>query len=84
LKNDNLNFIGDRRKKEENYHITHNKILLSDVTFKTMEKNILATNHIVLCGMVPNLINFILPLRSKNLNHYPPVVILHNYKPTDK
>ncbi len=49
-----------------------------------MEKNILATNHIVLCGMVPNLINFILPLRSKNLNHYPPVVILHNQKPTDK
>jgi len=49
-----------------------------------MEKNILATNHIVLCGLVPNLINFILPLRAKNLSRYPPIVILHDKKPSEK
>lgn len=62
LKNDNLNFIVDREKIEENFHITHSKIQLADVTFKTMEKNILANHHIILCGIVPNLVNFILPL----------------------
>ena len=49
-----------------------------------MENNILATNHIILCGLVPNLINFVLPLRSKYLGKYPPIVILHSKEPTEK
>lgn len=49
-----------------------------------MENNILATNHIILCGLVPNLINFVLPLRSKYLGKYPPILILHSKEPSEK
>ena len=49
-----------------------------------MEKNILTTEHIILCGMVHNLSNFVMPLRSKYLKKYPTIVILHDQEPTEK
>lgn len=77
-------FSGDWNKINEKCHISKSKINLQDVNFLTMENNILATNHIILCGLVQNLINFVLPLRSKYLAKYPPVVILHSKEPTEK
>lgn len=64
--------------------MTKEKVNLMDVTFYSLEKNILAMNHIILCGMAHNLINFIIPLRSKYLLKYPTIVILHNEPPTEK
>ena len=49
-----------------------------------MQDNILATNHIVLCGLVPNLINFVMPLRAKYLVKFPTIVILHTEEPNEK
>ena len=49
-----------------------------------MRNNILATNHVILCGVVPNLLNFIAPLRLKYIEKYPSIVILHPSPPTDK
>jgi hypothetical protein len=45
-----------------------------------MENNILATNHILLCGLVPELLNFIQPLRAKYLDKISPIVIFSWYK----
>lgn len=86
LKQENFNnyLSGDWNKMEEKCHISKCKIHLQDVNFLTMENNILATNHIILCGLVPNLINFVHPLRSKYLGKYPPIVILHSKEPTEK
>ena len=64
--------------------MTNERVSLKDVTFKTLEDSILATNHVILCGMVSNLINFVLPLRSKYLSTYPPIVILNDHEPTEK
>lgn len=81
---DNLPLTEEWSRIEERCHISSSKIELKDITYKTMENNILATNHIILCGLVPNLINFVIPLRSKYLSKYPPIVILHEFKPTEK
>lgn len=62
-------------------YITKEKVNLKDVTFKTLEKNILATDHIIVSGMMPNLINFIMPLRLKNLAKYPAIVFLNEQIP---
>lgn len=79
LKQENFNMpvANEYSNMEGQYHMTHSKINLNDVTFKTMENNILATNHIILCGIVPNLLNFVQPLRAKYLQNYPPIIILH-------
>lgn len=86
LKQENFNnhLTGEFWNLEESFHLAPSKINLLDVTFKTMENNILATNHIILCGLVPNLRNFVLPLRAKYLEKYPPIVILHVNPPTEK
>jgi hypothetical protein len=86
LRNENFkNFqSGEWTRIEERCHISSTKINLKDVTFTTMENNFLATDHIILCGMVPNLINFILPLRARYLEKYPPIVILHDKEPSEK
>jgi hypothetical protein len=75
---------GELNKLEKKCHITHSKINIADVTFKTLEHNQIAMDHIILCGMVPNLINFVLPLRAKYLTKYPPIVILHTDPPNEK
>jgi len=75
---------GEYLNLEEGFHVAPAKISLSDITFKSMENNILAHNHIILCGMVPNLKNFILPLRAKYLEQYPPIVLLHTSPPSEK
>jgi len=86
LKQENFNhhLTGEFLNLEDGFHLSSSKINLSDVTFKTMENNILANNHIILCGLVPNLRNFILPLRAKHLDKYPPILILHVNPPTEK
>jgi hypothetical protein len=66
------------------WHVTNERVLLKDVTFKTLEDSILATNHVILCGMVSNLINFVQPLRAKYLITYPPIVILNDHEPPEK
>jgi hypothetical protein len=72
---------GEWSRIAEKCYISKEKINLKDVTFKTLEKNILAIDHIILCGLVPNLINFVVPLRAKYLNKYPTIVILHEFEP---
>ena len=54
------------------------------MSFRTLENHNLAERHILLCGVVQNLINFVLPLRAKYLLTYPPIVILHDKEPTEK
>lgn len=80
----NPNLMGDFINVEEGFHLSQIKINLPDVTWKSMDNHILATNHIILCGVVSNLRNFILPLRAKHLEKYPPIVILHTQPPTEK
>ena len=77
-------YTSEWSKIEEKCHISKSKINLQDINFTTMENNILATNHIILCGLVPNLINFVMPLRAKYLVKYPPIVILHVKEPSEK
>lgn len=86
LKQENFNhhLTGEFLNIEDGFHLSPSKINLPDVTFKTMENNILATQHIILCGLVSNLRNFVLPLRAKHLDKYPPIVILHVHPPTEK
>jgi hypothetical protein len=47
--------------------MTNEKVSLKDVSFKSLEGSILASNHVLLCGLVSNLINFVVPLRAKYL-----------------
>lgn len=49
-----------------------------------MENNLLAINHIILCGLVQNLVNFMVPLRAKYLKNYPAIVILNEKEPYEK
>ena len=86
LKQENFNhqLTGEFLNLDDGFHLAPSKINLADVTFKTMENNILATQHIILCGLVPNLRNFVLPLRAKYLDTYPPIIILHVNPPTEK
>ncbi|CAD8157114.1 unnamed protein product [Paramecium pentaurelia] len=74
----------NNNKIEKTSHLTNEKVGLKDVTFKTLQDSILAQNHVILCGLVANLINFILPLRSKYLITYPPIVILNDQEPSEK
>ena len=79
------NFMqADINKIDQKCHLTNEKVSLKDVTFKTLEDSILAMNHVILCGLVSNLINFVLPLRAKHLTTYPPIVILNDHEPTEK
>lgn len=82
--NFNQNLTGEFISLEDGFHLSPSKTNLIDVSFKTMENNILATNHIILCGLVSNLRNFVLPLRAKYLDKFPPIVILHVSPPTEK
>jgi potassium large conductance calcium-activated channel subfamily M alpha protein 1 len=74
----------DFNKIHQKCHLTNEKVSLKDVTFRTLEDSILAMNHVILCGLVSNLINFVLPLRAKHLTTYPPIVILNDHEPTEK
>ena len=76
--------ISDILLTEKICHTTSYKIALSDVTYTTMKNNILATNHIIMAGLVSNLVHFIMPLRSKCLSRYPPIVILNDEAPSEK
>ena len=82
--NFNQHLSGEFINLEEGFHLSPTRTNLVDVTFKSMNDNILATGHIILSGLVSNLRNFILPLRAKHLEKYPPIVILHSHPPTDK
>lgn len=61
--------------------VSKTRIDIADVTKDTMNGNILATNHIILSGLVSNLHHFVVPLRSKHLNKIPPIIILNEEKP---
>ena len=79
LKQENFKnfFTGEWNRVAEKCYMTQDKVNLKDVTFLTLQNNILANNHIILCGMVHNLMYFIMPLRAKYLPIYPTIVILH-------
>ena len=64
--------------------LSKSRIDISDVTKETMNGNILATNHIIVSGLVQNIYHFVVPLRSKYLNRIPPIVILNEEKPDSK
>lgn len=65
------------------YTIT-TRVSLADATVPTLFNSVLAENHIILSGMVPNLINFVIPLRQRYLRKYPPIVILNPTPPNEK
>lgn len=60
------------------------QVLLNDVTFETLENQMLAVDHIIICGMVENIRHFVMPLRSENCEDPSPIVILHDELPTPK
>ena len=74
----------DVNRIDQKCHMTNEKVSLKDVSFKNLEGSILASNHVLLCGLVSNLINFVVPLRAKYLTTYPPIVILNELEPTEK
>lgn len=55
---------------------------MEDIIFKSMEHNILAEEHIIICGMVENIKYFLMPLRAGYNNNPTPIVILHTELPT--
>lgn len=56
----------------------------SDIIFPTLKDSKLAENHIIICGMVENIKQFVIPLRAKYLHDPSPIVILHDELPTPK
>ena len=75
--------------ESENYwneicHTTPEKVLFDSIHFKSLENSHLAMNHIIVCGFIPSLGRFIVPLRAKYQINMIPIVILHNTEPTDK
>lgn len=69
---------------QRNCIVSKTKIDINRVTYENMNGNILATNHIILAGLVSNLHHFVIPLRSKYLNKIPPIIILNEDKPDHK
>ena len=67
---------------KSNCHIIKNGRSLADITFNTLENDILINNHIILCGLSYNLHKFFIPLRQKQLKSYPVIVILHEKPPS--
>ncbi|KRX03636.1 hypothetical protein PPERSA_04188 [Pseudocohnilembus persalinus] len=74
----------EQNKWFQECYTTKERINLKDVTFKTLQNNILAIDHIILCGLENNLLNFLIPLRSKYLQKYPTIVILNEEPPSEK
>jgi hypothetical protein len=68
---------------EKYCYTTSNRIELNDVSYSTMKNNILATNHIIVAGMINNLVHFVIPLRSKTLTRYPPIIIFDTKAPNE-
>jgi hypothetical protein len=69
---------------EKRCHMSPIRVNLADVTFETMYNSELADQHILVCGLVANLFNFVMPLRAKYLEQISTIVILHIEKPSDK
>ena len=67
-------------------HITTEHISKTSVTIDSIDKMLIAKEHIIICGVCQNLIDFIKPLRSKNLPKriVPTIVILSKELPDDK
>ena len=55
-----------------------------DVIFSSLEDNMLAVDHIIICGMVQNIKHFIEPLRSDSCDELTPIVILHEDLPSSR
>ena len=49
--------------------------MLDDVKFETLENSKLAENHIVVCGIVDNIYQFVAPLRALHLQVQPIVIM---------
>jgi hypothetical protein len=54
------------------------------VIFSSLEDNMLAVDHIIICGMVQNIKHFIEPLRSDACDELTPIVILHEELPSSR
>ena len=67
-------------------HITTEHIDKNNVTIQSIDKMLVAKDHIIICGLCHNLSDFIKPLRSKKLpkNILPTIVILSKELPDDK
>ena len=67
-------------------HITTEHIAKTSVTIDSIDKMLIAKDHIIICGVCQNLIDFIKPLRAKNLpkSELPTIVILSKELPDDK
>ena len=67
-------------------YITTEHIAKTSVTIDSIDKMLIAKGHIIICGICQNLIDFIKPLRAKNLpkSQVPTIVILSKELPDDK
>jgi len=67
-------------------HITTEHIDKNSVTIESIDRMLIAKDHIIICGICHNLSDFIKPLRAKKLpkNILPTIVILSKELPDDK
>ena len=67
-------------------HITTEHIDKNNITIESIDKMLVAKDHIIICGICHNLSDFIKPLRAKKLpkNILPTIVILSKELPDDK
>ena len=84
--NDKENVTADVVNLGKICHITTEHIDKIDVTVESIDKMLIAKDHIIICGICHNLIDFIKPLRSKKLpkNILSTIVILSKELPDDK
>ena len=84
--NDKENITADIINLGKICHITTEHINKSNVTIESIDKMLVAKEHIIICGICHNLIDFIKPLRSKKLkkNILSTIVILSKELPDDK
>ena len=84
--NDKENITADIISLGKICHITTEHIDKNNVTIESIDKMLVAKDHIIICGICHNLSDFIKPLRSKKLpkNILPTIVILSKELPDDK
>ena len=82
-----VKYFTDKINLANSYHVSSEQIMKENATYDTLQnKLVLKRGHIIICGLSQNLIDFIKPLRTKNIpkEDCPSIVILNQKLPDDK
>ena len=82
--NDDIQFDSVEGDWKTLCQVSAQPVAKDDIIFETLQDSKLAENHIIICGMVENIRNFVMPLRAKHLKTTSPIVILHEQALTVK